>query len=200
MQDFFTGLVTSLALIVAIGAQNAYVLRQGILRQHVMPIVAFCAVSDAALIALGVGGAGALIQSQPLLLTLARYGGAAFLAVYGVLAARRALQGQALQLQAPTGSSLRVAMATCFGFTFMNPHVYLDTVVLLGAVASQRSEAGRWIFGFGAMSASVLWFAGLGFGARFLAPLFARAIAWRALDSLIAVIMVSLAATLVFTG
>lgn len=199
-QDFLTGLATSLALIIAIGAQNAFVLRQGILRQHVLPIVAFCAVSDAALIALGVGGAGALIQSHPVLLAVARYGGAAFLMAYGAFAARRAWQGNAMHVQAQSSGSVRAALAMCFAFTFLNPHVYLDTVVLLGAIASQRGEEGRWVFGIGAMTASLFWFSALGFGARFLAPWFERVIAWRILDSLIAVVMLTLAATLLLSA
>lgn len=200
IQDFLTGFATSLALIIAIGAQNAFVLRQGILRQHVLPIVAFCALSDAALIALGVGGAGALIQSHPLLLAVARYGGAAFLLVYGLLAARRAWQGHAMHLQAQSSGSVRSALAMCFAFTFLNPHVYLDTVVLLGAIASQRGEEGRWVFGTGAMTASLIWFSALGFGARFLAPWFQRVIAWRILDSLIALVMLMLAVTLLLSS
>lgn len=199
-QDFATGLAASMALIIAIGAQNAFVLRQGIARQHVVPVVAFCALSDAALIALGVGGAGALIQGNPVLLAAARYGGAAFLLAYGLLAARRAWQGHAMQLQTGSSGSARAALALCFAFTFLNPHVYLDTVVLLGAVASQRSESGRWVFGAGAMTASVIWFSALGFGARFLAPWFAKEMAWRVLDSLIAAVMLTLAATLLLSA
>jgi L-lysine exporter family protein LysE/ArgO len=193
MHDALAGFATSLALIVAIGSQNAFVLRQGILREHVLALVTFCALSDALLIMVGVAGGGALVQQYPVALEVARIGGALFLAAYALFAARRALQPAAmLPLDAP-GLSLPAALATCFGFTFLNPHVYLDTVVLLGAVATQRGEAGRWWFGVGAATASLCWFAALGFGARLLRPVFARPLAWRVLDGIIAVTMASLA-------
>ena len=193
MNDALAGFATSLALIVAIGSQNAFVLRQGILREHVLPLVAFCALSDALLILVGVAGGGALVQQYPVALEVARIGGAGFLAAYALFAARRALQPAALlPLDAP-GLSLPAALATCFGFTFLNPHVYLDTVVLLGAVATQRGEAGRWWFAVGAASASLCWFAALGFGARLLRPVFARPLAWQVLDGIIAATMASLA-------
>jgi L-lysine exporter family protein LysE/ArgO len=194
--DFWAGLVTGLALIVAIGSQNAYVLRCGIRREHVLPIVLFCAASDALLIAAGVGGAGVLLRGNALLMDLTRYGGALFLASYGLLAARRAWVGGHLQAGQQSSDSLGTALAACFAFTFLNPHVYLDTVVLLGTVANQRGETGRWVFGAGAMCGSVLWFSALGFGARLLAPWFEKALAWRLLDSIIASVMVLLAASL----
>ncbi|MDP1528705.1 LysE/ArgO family amino acid transporter [Rhodoferax sp.] len=197
--DFFSGFATGLALIVAIGSQNAYVLRQGILRQHVLPLVLFCGLSDALLILAGIGGAGLLVRDNPLLMTLTRYGGALFLLTYGVLAARRAWQGEPMQVSNNGGATLTAALAACFAFTFLNPHVYLDTVVLLGALANQRPDPGRWIFGAGAVSASLCWFAALGFGARFLAPLFATARAWQVLDALIALTMWVLA-TLLLQG
>ena len=193
MNDALAGFATSLALIVAIGSQNAFVLRQGILREHVLPLVAFCALSDALLILVGVAGGGALVQQYPVALEVARIGGALFLAAYALFAARRALHPAAmLPLDAPS-LSLPAALATCFGFTFLNPHVYLDAVVLLGAVATQRGEPGRWWFGLGAASASLCWFAALGFGARLLRPVFARPLAWQVLDAIIAVTMASLA-------
>jgi L-lysine exporter family protein LysE/ArgO len=193
MHDALAGFATSLALIVAIGSQNAFVLRQGILREHVLALVTFCALSDALLIMVGVAGGGALVQQYPVALEVARIGGALFLAAYALFAARRALHPAAmLPLDAP-GLSLPAALATCFGFTFLNPHVYLDTVVLLGAVATQRGESGRWWFGLGAASASLCWFAALGFGARLLRPVFARPLAWQVLDGIIAVTMASLA-------
>ena len=193
MNDALAGFATSLALIVAIGSQNAFVLRQGILREHVLPLVAFCALSDALLILVGVAGGGALVQQYPVALEVARIGGALFLAAYALFAARRALHPAAmLPLDAPS-LSLPAALATCFGFTFLNPHVYLDTVVLLGAVATQRGEAGRWWFALGAASASLCWFAALGFGARLLRPVFARPLAWQVLDGIIAATMASLA-------
>ena len=193
MHDALAGFATSLALIVAIGSQNAFVLRQGILREHVFALVTFCALSDALLIIAGVAGGGALVQQYPQTLEVARIGGAVFLAAYALFAARRALHPAALlPLDAP-GLSLPAALATCFGFTFLNPHVYLDTVVLLGALASQRAEAGRWWFAMGAASASLCWFAALGFGARLLRPVFALPLAWRVLDAVIAATMASLA-------
>lgn len=193
MHDALAGFATSLALIVAIGSQNAFVLRQGILREHVLALVTFCALSDALLIMVGVVGGGALVQQYPVALEVARIGGALFLAAYALFAARRALHPAAmLPLDAP-GLSLPAALATCFGFTFLNPHVYLDAVVLLGAVATQRGEPGRWWFGLGAASASLCWFAALGFGARLLRPVFARPLAWQVLDGIIAVTMASLA-------
>jgi len=194
--DFFSGFATGLALIVAIGSQNAYVLRQGILRQHVLPLVLFCALSDALLIVAGIGGAGVLIHDNNVLMTLTRYGGALFLGTYAALAARRAWQGQQLQLNHGSSAPLATALAACFAFTFLNPHVYLDTVVLLGSLANQRPDPGRWHFGFGAISASFCWFAALGFGARLLAPLFATMLAWRVLDGLIALTMGALAVML----
>ena len=190
--DFFTGMATGLALIVAIGSQNAFVLRQGVRREHVLPIVAFCAISDALLILAGVAGAGAFIRGNPVLLDITRFGGAAFLGAYGLLAARRAWVGGQMRIERSQGSTLGAAMAACFGFTFLNPHVYLDTVVLLGSVAAQRGDQGRWVFGSGAAVGSLLWFSALGFGARLLAPWFEKDIAWRVLDSVIALVMAAL--------
>ena len=196
MLNFWQGLATGLALIVAIGSQNAFVLRQGIRREHVLPLVAFCALSDALLILAGIGGAGALIQGNVTLMLVTRYGGTLFLASYGALAARRAWQGSQMQLDKSSAVTLATALTACFGFTFLNPHVYLDTVVLLGSIANQRPDPGRWFFGAGACAGSVVWFSALGFGARFLAPLFQTTTAWRMLDSLIALTMFALALTL----
>ena len=168
--DFAAGFATSLALIVAIGSQNAFVLRQGILRQHVAALVLFCAASDALLIVAGIAGAGALVRGSPLFMEVTRVGGVLFLLAYGLLAARRALHGGVLQAADTPVLSLGAALASCFAFTFLNPHVYLDTVVLLGSVANQRGDAGRWWFGAGAALASGVWFAALGFGARWLQP------------------------------
>jgi L-lysine exporter family protein LysE/ArgO len=197
--NFWSGLATGLALIVAIGSQNAYVLRCGILRQHVLALVLFCALSDALLILAGIGGAGVLIRGNALLMDLTRYGGALFLASYGLLAARRAWRGSQMQLDTTTEVSLASALIACFGFTFLNPHVYLDTVVLLGSIANQRPDPGRWVFGAGAATGSLLWFSALGFGARYLAPLFQTRLAWRLLDGLIALVMFGLTALLLST-
>jgi L-lysine exporter family protein LysE/ArgO len=141
-----------------------------------------------------------LIRGNDVLLGLARWGGALFLASYGALALRRAWQGGQLQVETATSTSLATALAACFGFTFLNPHVYLDTVILLGSVASQRADPGQWVFGWGACLASVLWFSALGFGARLLQPVFATATAWRVLDGAIAVIMFALTASLLMRG
>lgn len=194
--DFVAGFATSLALIVAIGSQNAFVLRQGILRSHVPALVAFCALSDALLILAGIGGAGALIRGSDMLMAATRYGGAAFLASYGLLAARRSWQGGHMPIQTDAAMPLGAALAACFAFTFLNPHVYLDTVVLLGSVANQRGDTGRWVFGAGACLASLCWFSALGFGARLLGPVFETVTAWRVLDSTIAVVMLLLAGSL----
>ena len=195
---FVRGFLASAALIVAIGAQNAFVLRQGLQRAHVLPVVLVCALSDMLLIALGVAGLGRWVQSQPSLLAFTRYGGAAFLVVYGVLAARRALAPHALTVQGPVLSDLRGALAACLAFTYLNPHCWLDTVVLLGAISAQQPAGTRAVFGAGAASASAVWFFALGYGARLLAPWFARPAAWRALDASIALIMWSIAAGLIW--
>ena len=191
-----SGLGFGLSLIIAIGAQNAFVLRQGLRREHVLPVVAICAISDAVLIALGVGGLGSLLQLVPWLLVVVRVGGAGFLIVYGVLAARRALRPSAL-IAADDGTTtpLWTAVATVLALTWLNPHVYLDTVVLLGSVAGTHGDD-RWWFGVGAVAASILWFTALGFGARFLRPLFAKPVAWRVLDAIIAVVMMAIAVSL----
>ena len=195
--DFWAGLATGLALIVAIGSQNAFVLRAGLRREHVLPIVLFCAIADAALILAGIGGASAVIRGNDTLMAVTRWGGALFLAAYGLLAARRAWQGQQMALDpATTAPSLSTALLACFGFTFLNPHVYLDTVILLGSVANQRGDTGRWVFGWGACLGSLLWFSALGFGARLLGPLFETVTAWRVLDSAIALMMLTLAVLL----
>jgi len=192
------GFVAGLSLIVAIGAQNAFVLRQGIRNEHVLPVVILCAVSDLVLIVAGVAGVGALVNAHPQLMTIARYGGAAFLLGYGLLAARRALQ-PAVMTPGDAGSArLPAVLLTCLALTFLNPHVYLDTVVLLGTLASQQGD-GRWRFGAGAALASLVWFFGLGFGARRLAGLFAKPVTWRILDGAIALTMIALSVSLALT-
>jgi L-lysine exporter family protein LysE/ArgO len=192
------GLALGLSLIIAIGAQNAFVLRQGLRREHVLLVVAICALSDVALIAFGIGGGGLLFTALPWLVEVVRWVGAAFLLLYGLFAARRALRPAPLASEdagpAKTASALAVA-ATCLALTWLNPHVYLDTVLLLGSVANTHGDA-RWAFGVGAGVGSILWFSTLGFGARLLAPMFARPIAWRVLDGIIAVVMIVLAVSL----
>ena len=185
------GFATGLTLIVAIGAQNAFILRQGIRREHVLPVIAVCTVSDMALMAAGVAGFGALITAHPQVVTLARFGGAAFLIVYGMLAARRAWRPSGLTPSEAGPSRLTGVVLTCLAFTFLNPHVYLDTVVLIGALSNEHRD-GRWLFGVGAAVASAVWFTTLGFGAGRLRGLFARPTAWRILDGFIAVTMIAL--------
>ena len=188
-----SGFGLGLALIVAIGAQNAFVLRQGLLGRHVLTVVSVCAVSDVVLIADGVAGAGAALDRAPGALTVVQWAGAAFLASYGALAARRALQPAGVLRAGDSAPAARLrTVLTAVGLTWLNPHVYLDTVVLLGAIAVAHGDL-RWHFGTGAAVASVLWFSALGAGARLLRPVFARPGAWRVLDGLIAIVMVALA-------
>jgi L-lysine exporter family protein LysE/ArgO len=191
------GFLLGASLIVAIGAQNAYVLRQGIVKHHVGPLVAFCAAADFALIMLGVAGVGTLIQSNSTLLAVATWGGAAFLAWYGATALQRALRPEALRAAEVTNETLRGALTKVAAFTFLNPHVYLDTVVLVGALSGTFESPANWTFGLGAALASAIWFAILGYGARLLAPIFARPAAWRVLDLIIAGIMFTIAGGLV---
>lgn len=193
----FTGFGAGLSLIIAIGAQNAFVLRQGLRREHMLPIVAVCITSDALLIAAGVAGVGALIESAPLALTFVRWAGSAFLLTYALFAARRALRpGSLTAAGASASGTLAAAVGTAVALTWLNPHVYLDTVVLLGSLAADHGDEGRWPFAWGAIAGSTVWFSLLGFGARFLAPVFARPGAWRVLDGAIAVLMAVLAAFL----
>src|SRR4051812_16963411 len=195
-----SGLALGLGLIVAIGAQNAFVLRQGLRLEHVTAVVAVCALSDLALIAAGVLGAGAALARVPWLIPVVCFAGAAFLMTYGLLAARRALRpGSLVPDAADRRTGLAVTIVTCLALTWLNPHVYLDTVVLLGSMSSTYG-AHRWEFAAGAGIASLAWFAGLGFGARLLRPVFARPTAWRVLDAVIAVVMVSLGISLVVRG
>ncbi|WP_116948206.1 LysE/ArgO family amino acid transporter [Jiangella endophytica] len=192
MSTALLGFATSLSLIVAIGAQNAFVLRQGVSRRHVLPVVLVCAVADAALIGAGIAGLGAALTDRPWAVALARYGGAAFVLGYAVLAARRALRPGAMTAAGRVAPTLRAAVLTCLGFTFLNPHVYLDTVVLLGALANQHGDDGRWLYGLGAATASVTWFTGLGLGARALSRVFEQPRAWRLLDGVIALVMAAI--------
>jgi L-lysine exporter family protein LysE/ArgO len=189
------GFGTGLSLIVAIGAQNAFVLRQGIRRHAVFLVVAICAASDAVLIALGVGGVGALVLAFPTVLTVVGLAGGVFLLCYGFLAARRALRPSAMTIATSAPATNRVAL-TCLALTWLNPHVYLDTVLLVGTVAAHRGDL-RWAFGAGAVCASLCWFAALGFGARLLTGFFARPSSWRVLDGLVAATMVTIGVTLV---
>ena len=190
------GFGLGLSLIVAIGAQNAFVLRQGLRREHVLWIVVICALSDAVLIGLGIWGLGAIIESADALLTVVRLGGAAFLIWYGIRSAIRAAKPGTLETES-TGAStpLRTAVATALALTWLNPHVYLDTVVLLGSIGATYGDD-RWLFGLGAALGSVIWFTALGFGSRLLRPLFAKPLAWRILDAAIALVMFAIAGSL----
>jgi len=188
------GFAASVVLIVAIGAQNAFVLRQGLRREHVVPVVLTCAISDLLLIAAGIAGLGAVVAARPAAVTIIRWVGAAFLIAYAGLAAKRAVRPAALQPTDRTPATLRATLLTCLALTYLNPHVYLDTVLLLGSVAQQQPH--RWPFGIGAAAASAVWFTALGAGAHRLAPVLARPAAWRILDGLIALVMLAVAATL----
>ncbi|MFI8091121.1 LysE/ArgO family amino acid transporter [Streptomyces sp. NPDC086080] len=192
------GFGTGLSLIVAIGAQNAFVLRQGIRRDAVLAVVGICALSDAALIALGVGGVGAVVVTWPGVLTAVGWIGGAFLLGYGALAARRVVRPATtgLRTAGEVAGSRRRAVLTCLAMTWLNPHVYLDTVFLLGSVAAGHGPL-RWTFGLGAVAASLCWFTALGFGARLLSRFLARPAAWRVLDALVATTMIVLGVSLV---
>ncbi|MEV6265662.1 LysE/ArgO family amino acid transporter [Kribbella sp. NPDC051936] len=187
------GFATALSLIVAIGAQNAFVLRQGLRREHVLPVVLTCALSDALLISSGILGLGALLTRYQLALDIAKFGGAAFLYTYAFLAAKRALRPGSITPADHAPAALRSVVLTCLAFTYLNPHVYLDTVVVLGSLANQRGADGRWLYGLGAVTASFTWFFSLGFFSRRLSALFARPRAWQLLDSTIALLMTTLA-------
>lgn len=192
------GFLASLTLIAAIGAQNAFVLRQGVRGEHVLAVAAVCTVSDVVLIAAGIAGFGLLVEAHPSVLAVAKLGGAAFLLGYAMLAARRAWRPSKLTPSEQGPVRLVGVLVTCFALTWLNPHVYLDTVVLLGALANEHRD-GRWLFGIGAMTASAGWFFSLGLGARRLSGVFATPTTWRVLDGLIAVTMVVLAVPLLLT-
>ena len=212
LPSFLAGIGLGLSLIVAIGAQNLFVLRQGIRREHALAVAAVCAISDALLIVVGVSGLGLILHTVPWLVDVVRWAGFAFLLVYGLLAARRALRpsDQALRVDAPqtpgsagastgtaTATRLAPVLLTCLALTWLNPHVYLDTVFLLGSVASTHGET-RWWFAAGAALASLVWFFGLAVGARYLGRWLATPRAWRILDGIIAVVMIAIAVSLVW--
>jgi L-lysine exporter family protein LysE/ArgO len=194
---FVTGFALSATLIIAIGAQNAFVLRQGLRREHVAAIVAFCALADLALISAGVAGLAKILGDVPTLTLGLTIAGALFLSGYGVLALRRAFQPRSMQAADSGGVSLRAAVAQAAAFTFFNPHVYLDTVLLMGSMGARQPPDSRLWFVGGAALASGGWFAALGFGARLLVPLFARPRAWQVLDIGVGATMLALAAALV---
>jgi L-lysine exporter family protein LysE/ArgO len=187
------GLLTGLSLIVAIGAQNAFVLRQGLAREHVGVVVAICAVSDLVLIAAGVAGIGTIVERAGWVIDVVRWLGVAFLTWYGVTTLRSARHTSGLDAAAPEPMSRRSAALRATALTWLNPHVYLDTVLLVGSIANTHGHPGRWWFAAGAILASVLWFSGLGFGARFASPLLALPRAWQVLDVLIGLTMLGIA-------
>ena len=194
---FWQGFGLGAALIIAIGAQNAFVLRQGLKKQQVFVTALVCVLCNAALITLGVAGFGGLVSSSATLSAVATWGGVFFLGVYGFRAFRAALNPQGLEAQNGKALSKREAVMTTLAVSLLNPHVYLDTVVLLGSVGGQFVGAARVLFGVGAVTASGLWFFSLAYGATRLGPLFRRPVAWRVLDVLIGVVMWSIAASLV---
>lgn len=199
LDSLASGLLTGLTLIIAIGAQNAYVLRQGLLRQYVAPVVAVCALSDVALIVAGVSGIGTVVEQAGWILDVVRWLGVAFLTWYGVSSLLRARRPQTLEAARAGAPSLRAAVGTAVALTWLNPHVYLDTVLLLGSIANAQDGGeggGRWWFALGACVASLLWFTALGFGARLAERALATPRAWRILDVLIGLTMLAIALTL----
>jgi len=193
---FISGLLLGTSLIIAIGAQNAYVLRQGLLRSHVFVITTICFLSDSALITAGILGLGTLIQRNPDWLIIVALVGGLFLLAYGTLAFKRALHPSALKPTQNSKGSLSKVVLTTLALTWGNPHVYLDTVVLIGGLSAQYPGTERFSFGLGAIAGSAVWFYSLGFGAKYLAPLFAKPLAWRILDLAIAAVMWALAYSL----
>ncbi|WP_163846906.1 LysE/ArgO family amino acid transporter [Pseudooceanicola aestuarii] len=192
---YAAGFGLGLSLILAIGAQNAFVLRQGLRREHVLAVVLACALSDAVLIAAGVAGFGAVAEARPWLTDIMRYGGAAFLLAYGGLAFRRAWRGgEALEAADRAPASLARVLGVCLLLTWANPHVYLDTLVLMGAVSAKFPD--KTGFALGGVTASFVFFFSLGFGARLLEPLFRRPLAWRLLDAGVGLIMWTIALAL----
>ena len=195
MSSVLPGLLTGLSLIVAIGAQNAFVLRQGLTRNHIGVVVAICAASDALLITLGVSGVGAVVREHPTALAVLRWVGAAYLLAYGLRSLWSARRPHGLDPLAGRAAGRRRVVATTLALTYLNPHVYLDTVLMLGSVANQYGSD-RWWFAAGAVAGSVLWFTALGFGARAAAPVLRRPATWRVLDVAIGAVMIVLAVRL----
>ncbi len=194
------GLGSGLSLIVAIGAQNAFVLRQGIRREHVLPVVLICGVTDAMLELLGVAGIGLIVERAPIVLEVVRWGGVAFLIWYAWSAARRAMRPEVLVAGAGGETSLKKTVLACLAITYLNPHVYLDTMVLMGSIGNAQGDPARWWFVAGGAIASIGWFFVLGYGARALTRFFATPRSWRILDGVVAVTMLVIAARLAFGG
>lgn len=198
MSPFFAGFSLGLSLILAIGSQNAFVLKQGLKNQHVLIICAVCALSDALLISFGVAGFGAIVKQYPHIETAARYGGAIFLSVYALLSFKSAFTvHHGMGASQEDSTSLLKAVSICLAFTWLNPHVYLDTVVLLGSISTQY-HPDQSLFAFGAITASFVFFFSLGYGARLLAPLIRKPKAWKVLEFLVGTIMLIIALSLVW--
>jgi len=191
------GFFTGLSLIIAIGAQNAFVIRQGLTRKHVLLVVAICAISDAFLIVLGVAGLGALISGLPWLLEIVRWFGVAYLSWFGIKSLRSALKAQSLDASGVQSASAKTVALSVLGFTFLIPHVYLDTVILLGSIGNQFGPD-KWWFTLGAVVSSFVWFSSIGFGAKAAARFMSKPVFWKVLDILIAVVMFSIAILLAF--
>ncbi len=196
LAPLMAGFLLGGSLIIAIGAQNAFILRQGLLREHVFVLCLICALADAVLILAGVAGVGTFVSNSPRLITIVTLGGGLFLSVYAVMAFRRALHPEGMSAARNGDGSLRDAIATCLAFTFLNPHVYLDTVVLIGSLSGAYEGNARAAYAAGAVAASFTWFFALGYGARLLQPFFARPASWRILDTLIGAVMLALALSL----
>jgi L-lysine exporter family protein LysE/ArgO len=195
---FFQGMGSGAVLIVAIGAQNAFVLSQGVRRNHILTVALICSLCDALLIAAGVSGIGSIVASHPALMRGAALGGAVFLFGYGLKAFCSAVRGDVLEAQRHESGSLWSVILATLAVTLLNPHVYLDTLMLLGSISGQFSGDGRYLFGLGAMSASLLWFFSLSLGGLMLAPVFSKPRAWRVLDSLVGLVMWTIAASLIW--
>ena len=195
MNAILPGFLTGLSLIIAIGAQNAFVLRKGLTRKYIIPVVLICSLSDALLITLGTAGLGALIQTLPLLLEILRWLGVGYLTWFGISAVRKVLAKDTLQVNDESSVSFKRTILMTLGFTFLNPHVYLDTVIFVGSLANQFGE-NKWSFALGAVFASFIWFFSLGFTASKMAVLMAKPMFWKILDIFIAAVMFSLAINL----
>lgn len=195
-QSYLNGLLVAAGLIMAIGAQNAFVLAQGLRREHHFPVAMLCVVCDAVLVAVGVFGLANVLAQNPTLLAMARWGGVVFLGWYGLQALRRACSSQSLEQNGSAGvRSRRAVLLSALAVTLLNPHVYLDTVLLIGSLGAQQAEPGAYVVG--AASASLLWFSALALGAAWLAPWLARPATWRLLDIMVAAMMFGVAAQLI---
>ena len=197
LSSYFTGFFLGLSLILAIGAQNAFVLKQGLKKHHVFVVCFICAFSDAVLITLGVSGFGAVVKEFPEIEQFSRYAGAIFLAIYGIKSFILAFKNtHGLNPEGDLPASLLKTVLTCLAFTWLNPHVYLDTVVLLGSISTQY-ETTKQAFTLGAVTASFTFFFALGYGSRFLIPIFKKPFSWKVLDIIIGIVMLGIAVSLV---